>query len=208
MKGGAALAEDPAVDQHGPGGGGDEPAPVQLRLRLAGPQEPPFASAQDFHPGVVVVAVQILNESSFHTVAVLTANDQGEAQARLGLGSLHILADWQDLFAEADWRGCRRSGTTGGRRPAGRGRPRCAGRRPGRRTLPPRYARTQIYTFRALANGKPAPGARFRLQILNESSFHTVAVLTANDRKADSSPQRPLPQRKTVRGEAVRSSWA
>ena len=44
-----------------------------------------------------------------------------------------------------------------------------------------RYARTQIYTFRALANGKPAPGARFRLQILNESSFHTVAILTAND---------------------------
>ena len=57
VKGGAALAEDPAVDQHGPGGGSDEPAPVQLRLRLAGSQEPPFVPAQDLHPGVVVVAV-------------------------------------------------------------------------------------------------------------------------------------------------------
>ncbi len=30
----------------------------------------------------------------------------------------------------------------------------------------------------------------------------------ADTRKADSSPHRPLPQRYTVRGEAVRSSWA
>ena len=29
----------------------------------------------------------------------------------------------------------------------------------------------------------------------------------AETRKADSSPQRPLPLRNTVRGEAVRSSW-
>ena len=44
----------------------------------------------------------------------------------------------------------------------------------------PRYALTQVWTFRALADGKPAPGTRFRLQILNEASFHTIAVLTAD----------------------------
>ena len=50
-------AEGAAVDQHGPGGGGVEPAPVQHRLRLAGSQEAPLALAQHLHPGVVVVAV-------------------------------------------------------------------------------------------------------------------------------------------------------
>ena len=50
-------AEGAAVDQHGPGGGGVEPAPVQHRLRLAGPQEAPLALTQHLHPGVVVVAV-------------------------------------------------------------------------------------------------------------------------------------------------------
>lgn len=44
----------------------------------------------------------------------------------------------------------------------------------------PRYALTRMYAFRASADGKPAPGARFRLQVLNESSFHTIAVLTAD----------------------------
>lgn len=43
-----------------------------------------------------------------------------------------------------------------------------------------RYAQTQILTFRALADGKPAPGTRFRLQVLSEASFHTIAVLTAD----------------------------
>ena len=43
-----------------------------------------------------------------------------------------------------------------------------------------RYARTKSYTFQALADGKPAAGAVFRLQILNEASFHTIAVLTAD----------------------------
>lgn len=43
-----------------------------------------------------------------------------------------------------------------------------------------RYARTKAYTFQALADGKPAAGAVFRLQILNEASFHTIAVLTAD----------------------------
>ena len=36
-------AEGAAVDQHGPGGGGVEPAPVQHRLRLAGSQKAPLA---------------------------------------------------------------------------------------------------------------------------------------------------------------------
>ncbi|MCI8720795.1 MAG: hypothetical protein HFF74_06500 [Oscillospiraceae bacterium] len=44
----------------------------------------------------------------------------------------------------------------------------------------PRYALTRMYAFRASADGKPASGARFRLQVLNESSFHTIAVLTAD----------------------------
>ncbi len=43
-----------------------------------------------------------------------------------------------------------------------------------------RYADTADYAFRALADGKPAAGAKFYLQILNEASFHTIAVLTAD----------------------------
>ena len=50
-------AEGAAVHQHGPGGGGVEPAPVQHRLRLAGAQKTPAAMAQHLYPGVVVVAV-------------------------------------------------------------------------------------------------------------------------------------------------------
>ncbi len=57
VEGRSPLAEDPAVNQHSPGRGGDEPAPVQSRLRLTGPQEPPHVPAQDLHPSVVVVTV-------------------------------------------------------------------------------------------------------------------------------------------------------
>lgn len=46
--------------------------------------------------------LQVLNESSFYTIAVLTADAQGTARARLGLGSLHVLADWRGLSAEAE----------------------------------------------------------------------------------------------------------
>ena len=46
----------------------------------------------------------------------------------------------------------------------------------------PRYAETSTYTFRAFAEGKPAAGTKFYLQVLNEASFHTVAVLTADER--------------------------
>ncbi len=44
-----------------------------------------------------------------------------------------------------------------------------------------RYASVKEYTFQALAGGKPAPGAVFRLQVLNEASFHTIAVLAAGE---------------------------
>ena len=43
-----------------------------------------------------------------------------------------------------------------------------------------RYAKTRPCTFRALAGGQPAAGAKFYLQVLNEASFHTIAVLTAD----------------------------
>lgn len=45
-----------------------------------------------------------------------------------------------------------------------------------------RYAQVRDYTFRALVGGAPAAGAQFRLQLLNEASFHTIAELTADDR--------------------------
>ena len=44
-----------------------------------------------------------------------------------------------------------------------------------------RYADTVEYTFQALVDGAPASRAKFYLQILNEASFHTVAVLTAGE---------------------------
>lgn len=47
-----------------------------------------------------------------------------------------------------------------------------------------RYAETKTYAFRALADGAPAAGAVFRLQILNESAFHTIAVLKADQEGA------------------------
>lgn len=43
-----------------------------------------------------------------------------------------------------------------------------------------RYAPVQRYTFQAFVGGKPASGAKFYLQVLNEASFHTIAVLTAD----------------------------
>lgn len=45
-----------------------------------------------------------------------------------------------------------------------------------------RYAQTTLYTFQALVDGRPAAGAKFHLQILNEAAFHTIAVLTAGER--------------------------
>lgn len=46
--------------------------------------------------------LQILNEASFRTIAVLTADEHGRAQAQLGMGSLHVLASKDDLAAEGD----------------------------------------------------------------------------------------------------------
>ncbi len=44
-----------------------------------------------------------------------------------------------------------------------------------------RYAPVTRRTFRALHNGRPAPGTRFCLQVLNEAAFRTVAVLVAGE---------------------------
>ncbi len=44
-----------------------------------------------------------------------------------------------------------------------------------------RYAGVKTYTFQAFVDGKPAAGAEFRLKILNEAAFHTIAVLTAGE---------------------------
>lgn len=43
-----------------------------------------------------------------------------------------------------------------------------------------RYALTEHKTLRATVNGKPAEGATFYIQVLNEASFHTIATLTAD----------------------------
>ena len=57
MKRRGPFPKNPAVHQHGPGSGGDKPAPVQHRFRLAGPKKPPRVSAQRLHPSVVVITV-------------------------------------------------------------------------------------------------------------------------------------------------------
>lgn len=45
-----------------------------------------------------------------------------------------------------------------------------------------RYAKTRVCTFRAVRCGLPAAGAVFRIQLLNEAGFHTIATLTADER--------------------------
>ena len=44
-----------------------------------------------------------------------------------------------------------------------------------------RYAEAKPYVFRAFIGEKPAAGAKFHLQILNEAAFRTIAVLTADE---------------------------
>lgn len=44
-----------------------------------------------------------------------------------------------------------------------------------------RYAPVRAVTFRAVAQGRPAAGAKFRLQLLNEAGFHTIAALEAGE---------------------------
>lgn len=49
-----------------------------------------------------VFRIQLLNEAGFHTVAVLTADEAGQAQVELGKGDIHVLAAWNGLWAEGD----------------------------------------------------------------------------------------------------------
>lgn len=46
--------------------------------------------------------VQVLNEAVFHTIATLTADENGEAKAEFGMGSMHCLATLDGLWAEGD----------------------------------------------------------------------------------------------------------
>ena len=48
------------------------------------------------------VEFQLLNESSFHTIARLSAGETGAVRASLGRGSLHVLARLDGLAAEGD----------------------------------------------------------------------------------------------------------
>lgn len=50
------------------------------------------------------VHIQVLNEASFHTIATLTADEQGRAQIEMGMGDFRILAVQGGLWAEADCR--------------------------------------------------------------------------------------------------------
>lgn len=50
------------------------------------------------------IAVQVLNEASFHTIAHLTADENGETQIELGMGDFHIFACLGDFSAECDCR--------------------------------------------------------------------------------------------------------
>ena len=44
-----------------------------------------------------------------------------------------------------------------------------------------RYAKTRPVVLRALLGGRPAAGARFEVQLLNDGFFHTIAALTAGE---------------------------
>lgn len=52
-------------------------------------------------PGTVF-QIQVLNEASFHTIATLYANEQGEASIELGDGDFHILARCGSYACESD----------------------------------------------------------------------------------------------------------
>ena len=62
-----------------------------------------FRVLQDGSPATgAKIHIQVLNESNFHTIATLTADEQGCAEIRMGLGGFHILAVRDGLWAEAD----------------------------------------------------------------------------------------------------------
>lgn len=52
-------------------------------------------------PGAII-HIQVLNEASFHTIATLTADKQGEASIALGAGDFHILAFCGAYVCECD----------------------------------------------------------------------------------------------------------
>ena len=72
-------------------------APVSERVFRAQADGKPAAGA--------VFQLQILNEASFHTVAALTADKDGEARAELGMGTVHVLAVLGDRRGEGDCQG-------------------------------------------------------------------------------------------------------
>lgn len=72
---------------------------VQMRTFQAVYHDKPAAGA--------VFQIQLLNEAGFHTIATLTADEQGRAKADFGLGDIHVLALWKGLRAEGD---CTESG--------------------------------------------------------------------------------------------------
>ena len=72
-------------------------APVSERVFRARVDGKPAAGA--------VFQLQILNEASFHTVAALTADQNGEARADLGLGTVHALAVSGNRRGEGDCQG-------------------------------------------------------------------------------------------------------
>ncbi len=49
-----------------------------------------------------VFHIQLLNEAGFHTVAMLTADECGEARAEFGIGDIHVWAALGGLCAEGD----------------------------------------------------------------------------------------------------------
>ena len=51
------------------------------------------------------ISVQVLNEASFHTIATMTADRNGEASIELGIGDFHVLARLGNKWAEYDVRG-------------------------------------------------------------------------------------------------------
>lgn len=62
-----------------------------------------FRALRDGKPAAgAVLQIQLLNEAAFHTIAVLTAGDRGEARAVLGIGDFHVTAALDGLWAEGD----------------------------------------------------------------------------------------------------------
>ena len=74
--------------------------------RYAPASERVFRARSDGKPAAgAVFQLQILNEASFHTVATLTADQNGEARAELGQGTVHVLAVAGNLRGEGDCQG-------------------------------------------------------------------------------------------------------